>query len=585
MAPPRATRGGAAAADAARDKARAEQERADRARAALVVGEVDVVLDSHLLVDKDKRVHGRAKHHAKTCHELAVRGPASFFFLLFSVLVAVGGRRKAETNKQNTRRPVAFTLAFPSRFPHRLNQKQTRRHTIQDDMEAAIAALEGSVRAHLIRQDGPRASAAREHLREVLLARRRLRAQAEALDAIAQATGGGLHFQCDKKLKPRDWRAKVDERVAAAMGAAGGGASGGGGGWRVDREPELLSADKLARLAKVKLHAGMADEESDSDGEGGNDAGGGGAGGGDDSDDSGMRVEQRGPLRGVQNARCPYTQKPLLELDRPVKDARGYVYEQEAVLAALAAAPSRLSWQQQQQQQQQQGGARLKSMPHPVAGVPGDLTEGELTAARDVAALKQQQQGGRGSRSEAAKFARDVRKCAKAGATAAAVRERQQRESAADEAKGAGRGGGKNKAPAGSGGVVALDDSDNDDGEAEAAAAAPPTRARSAELELEDELDEGLVIVDEDGGEDDEEAAAAAYLEGGGDDGDEEDAGAAAGPRGRPRRAAAKQRRPVVQSSSSEEGDDDDEDMIEDDDGAAARRQAAEDGEDDVLSA
>jgi hypothetical protein len=73
MAPPRATRGGVAAADAAREKERAEEEQRERARAALVVGEVDVNLDSHLLVDKDNRINARAKHHAQFCHELVVR--------------------------------------------------------------------------------------------------------------------------------------------------------------------------------------------------------------------------------------------------------------------------------------------------------------------------------------------------------------------------------------------------------------------------------------------------------------------------------------------------------------------------------
>ena len=64
--------------------------------------------------------------------------------------------------------------------------------------------------------------------------------------------------------------------------------------------------------------------------------GGGGAGtSGGDSDEELVMVQTQAQLAGFKNQRCPMTSVEITELEEPVKDKMGYIYEKKAILKYL----------------------------------------------------------------------------------------------------------------------------------------------------------------------------------------------------------------------------------------------------------
>ncbi|PNH10211.1 hypothetical protein TSOC_003105, partial [Tetrabaena socialis] len=91
-------------------------------------------------------------------------------------------------------------------------------------------------------------------------------------------------------------------------------------------------------------------------------AGAGGSGAGDELDDD-VDVAVGGG-HGWINDRCPLSMKDVLELEQPVRDSLGYVYESASIREYLRSNPN--------------------GMKHPVAGVQHLLTLAELKPAAEV---------------------------------------------------------------------------------------------------------------------------------------------------------------------------------------------------------
>jgi hypothetical protein len=97
---------------------------------------------------------------------------------------------------------------------------------------------------------------------------------------------------------------------------------------------------------------------------------------------------------GARNARCPITSRPITELEDPVADALGFVYERAAVedyIARRLAAPPRAP-----------GRARgpAGTVPCPVANTMHAVSAAELKSARALVAAARRAAAGAGSRRE-----------------------------------------------------------------------------------------------------------------------------------------------------------------------------------------
>ncbi|GIL72367.1 hypothetical protein Vretimale_4147 [Volvox reticuliferus] len=75
--------------------------------------------------------------------------------------------------------------------------------------------------------------------------------------------------------------------------------------------------------------------------------------------------------RGWVNAKCPLSMKEVLDLENPVKDSLGYVYERSSIMEYLRGHPHGLK--------------------HPCAGVNHNIKEAELKPAEDVIRAKRRQ--------------------------------------------------------------------------------------------------------------------------------------------------------------------------------------------------